>query len=401
MCLRNIEVEAMELLNQAVTSATQRSYSQVEDQWLVFLSLRFPSVNPWLDGISQREKRIVLVNFMKYTSAGNHSVSKMMGGLRHVFRTRLYDLTIFDDGVVKGARKALKPRGREVSIRTEQRMRAPFTLEMLKWSRSQYWAGGVLEDQMTYLGASLQYALVWRVSELISNDHGLHIEDVIFITYSHQHVLAPQLFLHSTDSIQLVHITSRSSKTRGSRGKLEFVGRDDSDSLQLLLDLICWVQLSAIKEGDYFLSRNAHGRNKRLTRSMITGLVKVSAKHFGLPIHRYSTHSLRIGGPTEMLAAGASPADILLASGHQSDAGLLYQLNSTRARKPFQVVGGKNVGLSSEETFNMLPRTQSLGCKDNLVLRIPSKYFPHTKTLEPPDNVLSEESVSSCSSDSE
>mgnify|MGYP000134237448 CR=1 FL=1 len=281
-------------------------------------------------------------------------------------------------------------------------MRAPFTLEMLKWARSKYLSNGVLEDQMTYLRASLQYALVWRVSELISDDHGLRAEDVVFVTDSHKHILAPQLSLRSLDTIELVHVISRSSKTRESRGKTEFLGRDDSDSLQLLTDLFHWVQLSAIKAGDYFLSRNSKGRNKRLNRRMVTGLVKAAATHFGLPVSRYSTHSLRIGGPTEMLAAGASSSDILLASGHQSDAGLLYQLNSTRTRKPFQVVGGKGVGLTPDETFNMLPQNRSVARDESLILHLPAKFFPKTlSTSQAMIKIRDEVSPSSYSSSGE
>jgi len=150
-----VESEAMDVLNRAVTLSTQKCFSRVEGQWLGFISSRFSAVDPWFNDVSQRCKRVVLITFMKYMSSCNHSISTVMGGLRHLFRVRLADLSIFEDGVIRGARKALKPRGREVSIRIEQRMRAPFTLEMLKWARSQYWLSGSLEIQMTYLGASL------------------------------------------------------------------------------------------------------------------------------------------------------------------------------------------------------------------------------------------------------
>jgi hypothetical protein len=102
-----------------------------------------------------------------------------------------------------------------------------------------------------------------------------------------------------------------------------------------------------------------------------------------------------------MLAAGVSSSDILLASGHQSDAGLLYQLNSTRIRKPFQVVGGEGLGLSVEETFNMIPRSQVFSDDEPLVLRIPARLLP-SKTLTTTSAVdLGEDSLSSYSSASE
>ena len=92
----------MDVLSSAVTPATQRCYSQVEGQWLMFVSRRFPLIDPWFGGIIQREKRVVLVNFMKFISDEHHNVSTVMGGLRHLFRTRLADLSIFDDGVIRG-----------------------------------------------------------------------------------------------------------------------------------------------------------------------------------------------------------------------------------------------------------------------------------------------------------
>ena len=363
----------MEVMNAVVAPSTQRSYAHVEGRWKGFMLHRFPMKDIWLRGVDRREQRIILVNFMKSESDEHHQISTVMGGLRHIFRTRLADLSIFEDDVVVGARKALKPRGQEVSILTEQRMRAPFTLELLRWSRSRYWTGDI-DDKMTYIGASLQYALVWRVSEVLSDEHGLLTEDVAFITFEHQHILAPQLADISSNSIRLVQIISRSSKTRGSRGKTEFISRSDSDSNQLVDDLIEWAKSSGVQNGDFFLSRYKSGRNKRLTRRMVTELVKTCARQYGLPDSRYSTHSLRIGGPTEMLAAGVSPSEILLASGHESDAGLLYQLNSMRIRKPLQVLGTQGTGLTSSETLDMLPRKLQpvQGSDPTLVLRFPA-----------------------------
>ena len=377
----------MAVLTGAVALNTQRSYTRVKDRWSGFITAKFPNVNIWLTGVTKREQRVVLVNFMKDTVDGRHRLDTEMAGLRHLFRTNLADLDIFEDGVVQGARHALKPRGREVSIGIEQRMRAPFTVELLRWSRTHY-LNGRCDEKMTYLGAALQYALVWRISELISDEHGLRTEDVAYVASTNEHILAPQLSSHMFPTIRMVQIISRSSKTRASRGKFEFIRRDDPDSDQLVQDLMSWAQLSGVQNGNFFLSRFAKGRNKRLTRSMVNNLVKTTAAHFHLPVSRYSTHSLRIGGPTEMLAAGVPPSEILLASGHESNAGLLYQLNSSRTRKPLQVVGPAGVGLNTTETLAMLPR--QLDSSRSLVLRFPARVVQKTEVM-----VYSEEEVTS------
>jgi len=113
---------------------------------------------------------------------------------------------------------------------------------------------------------------------------------------------------------------------------------------------------------------------------MIAELVKTTAAHFNLPVSRYSTHSLRIGGPTEMLAAGVPPSEILLASGHESNAGLLYQLNSARTKKPLQVVGATGVGLSTAETLAMLPR--QVDSSRSLILRFPASVVKRAETMD-------------------
>lgn len=257
-------------------------------------------------------------------------------------------------------------------------MRAPFTVELLRWARTKYWNGGT-DEKMTYLGAALLYALVWRISELISDEHGLLTEDVIYVTTANEHILAPQLSLHMFPTVKLIQVISRSSKTRASRGKTEFIGREDPDSDQLVSDLMSWAQLSGVQNGNFFLSRFANGRNKRLTRCMVTNLVKASAVHFSLPVNRYSSHSLRIGGPTEMLAAGVPSSEILLASGHESNAGLLYQLNSARVKKPLQVVGSTGVGLSTAETLAMMPG--HVDQARSLILRFPASVVQKANSL--------------------
>lgn len=131
---------------------------------------------------------------------------------------------------------------------------------------------------------------------------------------------------------------------------------------------------------------------------MVADLVKTCARQFGLPESRYSTHSLKIGGPTEMLAAGIASSDILRASGHESNAGLLYQLNSARVKKPLQVLGEQGSGLTSTETLDMLPRKLPQTLESNsshLVLRFPARLVKGTKSL------TSDEDESSVSSDGE
>jgi len=366
----------MAILTQAVAPNTQRSYSGVKERWGDFMTKKFPAIDLWLTGLTNKEQRVVLISYMKMTVDDHRRLDTEMGGLRHLFRVNLADLNIFDDGVVQGARRSLKPRGRDVCIRTEQRMRAPFTVELLRWARTHYWNGGA-DEKMTYLGAALQYALVWRISELISDEHGLLTEDVVYVTSTNEHVLAPQLSFHMFSSVKMIQVISRSSKTRASRGKTEVICREDPDSDQLVLDLMSWAGVSGVQNGNFFLSRFANGRNKRLTRGMVTNLVKASATHFNLPVSRYSSHSLRIGGPTEMLAAGVSSSEILLASGHESNAGLLYQLNSARVRKPLQVVGSTGVGLSSAETLAMMPG--QVESSRSLILRFPASVVQRTK----------------------
>jgi len=138
-----------------------------------------------------------------------------------------------------------------------------------------------------------------------------------------------------------------------------------------------WAQVSGVQNGNFYLSRFANGKNKRLTRCMVTNLVKASVAHFNLPFRRYFSHSLRIEGPTEMLAAGAPSSEILLASGHESNARLLYRLNSARVRKSLQVTGSTGVGMSTTETLAIMPG--QVESSRSLILRVPASVVQRTK----------------------
>ena len=98
------------------------------------------------------------------------------------------------------------------------------------------------------------------------------------------------------------------------RKKKVFARRSEQES-QWLRDLSTWVVMANPKPEDPIFTRRVaktpRGRvfTKKLTAMMIREAVKEMAVKAGLPADRFSSHSLRKGGVTQMSALGASSED--------------------------------------------------------------------------------------------
>ena len=106
-----------------------------------------------------------------------------------------------------------------------------------------------------------------------------------------------------------------SSHKGGALSKKKIIGRRSDEESQWLNDLVEWLSRSKLKAEDQIFSRyqakTAGGKVQRkcLTAGMIRKAVKEMATVAGLPAERFSSHSLRKGGMTQMRGLGASADD--------------------------------------------------------------------------------------------
>jgi hypothetical protein len=106
-----------------------------------------------------------------------------------------------------------------------------------------------------------------------------------------------------------------SSHKGGALNKKKVIGRSSDEEGQWLNDLVEWLVNAATQANDQVFTRHkaktigGKVSMKRLSAGMIRHAVKDMAVAAGLPPERYSSHSLRKGGMSQMRGLGASADD--------------------------------------------------------------------------------------------
>ena len=353
------------ILQKAISAGTNRGYEPFEEVWLSFIESRFEGTDIFLSGWGEKDKRGVLVLFVDYLRGQRMSVSVGMAAVRHLFRSHLEDVSIFADACVQGAREACRPDPREVSLAKEQNLRLPVPFELIVELRRKFWEGSRdVDDRMTYLGIMLAYSLCLRVGEYAHDSgtkgkHCMRNDDIYFLCEDGVQRSPSELRLSQDAGVSSVMIIIRSSKTDTTgRGRYEYVHPVTTLHQQLLVDLTWWARNSLSGSGENFLSRYREykGRlsHKVLTREMVSKALKAGATTLGIDASRISTHSLKIGGPSDMRAAGVGDEQIRRKTKHLSEASLGYQMASHKDIDPLAVASEK-LGLTASDVQGLLP----------------------------------------------
>ena len=400
--------QVQSILKNAISSGTRRNYQQYEEVWSNFLSDRFAGVDTLLCNQTEKGKRGILVLFVQHLSSSNMGVRSGMAALRNMFRIGLEDTKIFDDASVLAARDSCRPDPRTVSLAKETRLRLPVPFELVKVLRMSLWLddSGNLDRKMTYLGIMLAYCLCLRVGEYAHDSdsrgkHSIRNEDVYLLCKDLVQRRPWEFSEHSKYEVVSVLLILRSSKVDNTgRGRYEYIYPDSELHVEFLGDLIWWVRNSSSKPEEPFLSRYQDVRGKLsykvLTREMITTALKEGATSIGLDSTRISSHSLKIGGPSDMRAAGFGDEAISRKSKHASDASLGYQMSSKRDVGPL-TVASQGLGLSVKEVANLLPLKRRVinGDPKKLILKLKR---PLLESAVISDNTLNSDGGLTCSS---
>ena len=193
-----------------------------------------------------------------------------------------------------------------------------------------------------------------------------------------------ELRMNPSVEVSSIMIIIRSSKTdKTGRGRYEYVHPVTSLHQQLIVDLTWWARNSLSGSGENFLSRyrEYQGRlsHKVLTREMVSSALKTGAVTLGIDAARISSHSLKIGGPSDMRAAGVGDEQIRRKTKHLSEASLGYQMASHKDIDPL-VVASEKLGLTAKDVQGLLPVKKGVAVKrsgdgDELVLRLKRPKF--------------------------
>lgn len=338
------EQELGRFLTKAVTRGTRDGYAVDWRNWVSFLeksaavSMR---EDVYLDHArNDTERATILAMFFKE----RYEIGKMRGrqatcvsaGIRHHFIAALRPVEWFDSQIITNARAACRPSCDEIREHkrdAKSKAMLPVSEDMLMEARGRLWVKkswewGDIDDRMTYLGLMWGFDQVARVSEFTapessSENHCVQVWQLSFITEAEeggqQRVVAgAELAQDVSDNPrrQIVACEVEASTHKGGAlSKKKLIGRRSSEESQWLDDLVVWLVYSKLAAEDLIFTRykakTVGGKvfKKRLSAEMVRGAVKGMAINAGFPPDRFSAHSLRKGGMSQMRGLGASSDD--------------------------------------------------------------------------------------------
>jgi hypothetical protein len=278
---------------------------------------------------------------------GSADPDRFLSALRFHLSTSFESDSFLDDSVFRYARQAARSArftGRERSRQLERVARTPFPYACLHWLRTDLWPRGI-DERMTYLGAALAYTLMLRVSEYAMTGngvtHALLSDDVVFTLDDFTQYFSWQIPDHSEvqmGRIRSVSLSLRTSKThRFGRLRLETLTRGSAAESQFLEDLFSFASEAHSLPTDIFFSRRRQGRQKHLTDSMIKRALRQAALAFNIPPEGISSHSLRIGGATDLSVAGWEDRAVASLGHWNSGASRIYQRPTEQHPNPLRV----------------------------------------------------------------
>jgi len=269
--------------------------------------------------------------------------------IRRFMLNNLRDVTVFDMESVVVARRVARgiitrSRKRVIDIMepaernaydAKYGMKVPFTEEMMAAHRIKYFTNenASVEDKMAYVATALGYHIGNRPSEASSSgpletnkhgetdaDHRYMVEDIQYQVANGSFVTGPDINEENKNGIQYISImvdshkgeTIREQSKRGATKRGANAVRRDNGGMehQLFNDLVEWPSIGKLGHGDIFFSRNAKGRNLKLTTKAMVSRMKTTASDQGINPTLISGKSLRKSLGTDMTRSHVPPQTI-------------------------------------------------------------------------------------------
>jgi hypothetical protein len=258
------------------------------------------------------------------------TIDNYVSGLRYCLMQLNFDAILFKDKVIVQLRAALNIRHRLDNPECDAKT-LPFLCEwfpMLRRLKSL----NKPEEFMTVVALELAFVCLLRSSEVVvtAEDHFLRAVDVFFIVRIHGvEVWIPphEACLYPLDSLVAISIKIRSAKNdQGGRGYKYYFTRDadmsDSSAFDLVVDMFMLAKITKPVGEAAFFSMGAYV----LPYRRFNETVKLVAKSHGADEHRFSCHSMRIGGAT-VLAASNFPDYVIQNMGRWKSLEFLHYLH--------------------------------------------------------------------------
>lgn len=289
---------------------------------------------------SDTDKATILALFFKerYEDRGLRArqATSISAGIKHHFLAALRSVDWFGSQIVTNARAACKmscDELREHKKDSKSKATLPVSEDMLMEARMRLWTNkswdwNDIDDRMIYVGLMWAFDQVARVSEYTSaetgaENHCIQIWQLSFILAGTEgkpeRVVAGARLAHEVSEESKSDIVAceveASSHKGGALNKKKVIGRRSEQESQWLDDLVSWLLMTKLKAEDQiftrYKSKTVGGKvfKRRLSAEMIRNAVKDMARAAGLPLDRFSSHSLRKGGMSQMRGLGASADD--------------------------------------------------------------------------------------------
>lgn len=310
-------------MTRSVVGSTYQEYVDRWQDWITFANDN--SFDLYLRGYD-RTGRIaavcLLITTLAEQGSGPRVVEKVILSMKFIFEQQMIDGRDFlNDKAINRTRRGCKPRGRQAFVERTTVDRQPVTWDMVEWVREEY-SNESTEGLMSYIGIALAFNFMWRASEYIGRSssggdaidsvHALKRSDVTCYDKSGK-VIPPAIIrkltnLSLVDMITFVIKSSKSDQT--GKGRFLSLTREGGFQNQLVNDVVRFLRSSATEDNHFFMSRCKRGRNLKLTRKVLTDVLKAAAEAKGLSGACFALHSLRIGGATQMAASSSDPGMI-------------------------------------------------------------------------------------------
>ena len=377
-------------LNKGLAKNTLTNYIKSASIWVQFLSLHgfithtSQPMTLWSRmSVTQQLHIIISYIIWLYEEQGwaTRKISQNISGVRHFIRGHLLGLEAFNHESVTLALKATQSDPRTISLLRETKKRLPVTTEMVMWFKERSWQFGRvlsredIDNRMIFLGVAIGLTFLRRVSEYTRDqrsDHTILSDDVHFISkHDPPHVIVafdiPNSSLTPQDISSLRFIFRTSKTDQGGRGTYLFLQSNNAAEYELIHCFYHWCMISGQASGEPFLSRVYLGLRKVLRPRMINDALKYIADSFGLKHVRnsFTSHSLRIGGATALIASGTDRETIQRIGGWSvapTSSDSIYELNTPRANSNLWSVlnSHSNKHVSINDVVSIIPPSQSI-----------------------------------------
>jgi len=358
-----------ELLRGGLNPSTVERYNVGLRFWRTFrqAQLGFPPEHPvplsilYMTNAPPRQITVTVIDFMRWLieerNVKSDTAVSYVTHVRSGFVTHLSDISAFDAGsamtLARSSMRALNTRMERLTDRAEHTEIQPLLPEMLTWLRGNYWNEDI-DSSMTYMAIAFSYNFITRISEVVNVgpyinlktgkprllDHRPHFNELVLQTEQGGTYQIDTYFqnwpLPIITYFRLELISNKTShRAAANLEPYQCHRRGNEQEIQFFDDFMSWIHRCGVRTLESPIFSRLHPHTMRYAECQGTSFrsaMKCMAKAFGIDPKYYSGKSTRIGGATNMRAAGRSDADQVGLAGHHDIAMTMRYVSAVSSR---------------------------------------------------------------------